>query len=64
MMKTISKAVVRSKSVSNVLASLRIERLSPSTFVEKGMRDCLAGRTSTTTLLQEAVLRHVPVRRG
>ena len=64
MMKTISKAVVRSKSVSNVLASLRIERLSPSTFVEKGLRDCLAGRTSTTALLQEAVLRHVPVRRG
>jgi hypothetical protein len=30
----------------------------------KGMRDCLAGRTSTTALLQEAVLRHVTVRRG
>jgi hypothetical protein len=64
MMKTISKAVVQSKSVSNVLASLRIESLSPSVFVENGMRECLAGRKSTKALLEEAVLRHVPVRRG
>lgn len=63
-MKTISKASVRSKSVSHVLASLRIERLHPSTFVEQGMRECLAGHTSTKALLQEAVQRHVPVRRG
>ncbi len=64
MMKTISKASLRSKSVSHVLASLRIERLRPSMFVEQGMRDCLAGHTSTKALLQEAVLRHVPLRRG
>ncbi len=62
-MKTISKKMVRNKSVAHVLASLRIECLTPSLFVEKGMRDCLAGHTSTSALLKETVQRHVPVRR-
>jgi hypothetical protein len=58
MMKTISKASVRSKSVSQVLALLRIERMRPSTFVEQGLRECLTGHTSTKALLKEAIQRH------
>lgn len=63
-MKIISKASLRSKFVSHVLPSLRIERLRPSEFVQNGMQQCLTGHTSTQVLLQEAVQRHVPVRRG
>jgi hypothetical protein len=63
-MKTISKQMVRSKSVANVLASLRIERLTPSRFVVKGMQDCVSGKTSTSALLLEVMQRHVAVRRN
>jgi hypothetical protein len=35
-MKKISKQEARSKTVENVLASLRIEKLTPSDFVVKG----------------------------
>lgn len=63
-MKTISKQMVRSKSVANVLGSLRIERLVPSPFVVQGMRDCVKGQTSTSALLHEVVQRHVAVRRN
>ncbi len=60
-MKTISKQMVRTKSVANVLASLRIERLTPSLFVVKGMQDCLNGQSSTSALLLEVMQRHVTV---
>lgn len=63
-MKKISKQMVRTKSVANVLASLRIERLTPSRFVVKGMQDCLDGQTSTSALLLEVMQRHVAVRRN
>jgi hypothetical protein len=63
-MKTISKQLVRTKSVANVLASLRIERLTPSRFVVKGMQDCVNGQTSTSALLHEVMQRHVALRRN
>ncbi len=63
-MKTISKQMVRTKSVASVLASLRIERLSPSRFVVKGMQECVDGHTSTSALLLEVMQRHVAVRRN
>ena len=63
-MKTISKQMVRTKAVANVLASLRIERLTPSPFVVTGMQDCLNGQTSISALLLKVMQRHVPVRRN
>ena len=63
-MKKISKQMVRTKSVANVLASLRIERLTPSRFVVKGMQDCLDGQTSTSALLLDVMQRHAAVGRN
>lgn len=63
-MKKVSKQLVRSKTVGNVLASLRFEQLAPSDHVIKGMNACLAGKDTTTNLLQEVMRRHVAVRRG
>ena len=39
-MKTISKTAMRQKAVSNVLASLRMERLQPSPAVVQAMVAC------------------------
>ena len=63
-MKKVSKQLVRSKTVGNVLASLRIEQLAPSDYVIKGMNACLVGKDTTANLLQEVMRRHVAVRRG
>lgn len=63
-MKRISKQLVRSKTVGNVLASLRIEQLVPSDYVIKGMIACLAGKETTSNLLQEVMRRHVAIRRS
>ena len=63
-MKKVSKQLVRSKTVGNVLASLRFEQLTPSDYVVKGMNACLAGKDTTANLLQEVMRRHVAVRRG
>ena len=61
-MKKISKQMARSKAVSNVLASLRIEQLIPSDFVVKGMNACMSWKKTTTNLLQEVMRHHVTLR--
>lgn len=62
-MKKISKQEARSKAVENVLASLRIEQLTPSDFVVKGLNACMAGKKTTADLLQEVVRHHAALRR-
>lgn len=62
MMEKISKQKARSKAVENVLASLRIEKLMPGDYVVKGMKACVTGDKTTADLLQEVMLRHVPLR--
>lgn len=62
-MKTISKQEARSKTVENVLASLRIEKLTPSDFVVKGLNACMAGMKTTADLLQEVKRHHAALRR-
>jgi Antitoxin VbhA len=57
-MKKISKQMARSKAVANVLASLRIEQLTPSDFVVKGLDSCTAGQKTTTELVQEVIRHH------
>lgn len=62
-MKKISKLVTRQKAVTSVLASLRIEQLTPSPNVVNGLRACLAGKTTTDKLLATVMSHHVAVRR-
>lgn len=62
-MKKISKLATRQKAVSSVLASLRIEQLTPSASVVKGLRTYLAGETTTAKLLADVMSHHVAVRR-
>jgi hypothetical protein len=62
-MKKISKQAVRGKLVSNVLASLRIEKLAPGDYVVEGLNACMRHQETTTHLLQEVMRRHVTLRR-
>ena len=62
-MKKISKLAARQKAVTNVLASLRIEQLTPSPSVVEGLRTCLAGKVSTDQLLADVMSHHVALRR-
>ncbi|MBK7897884.1 MAG: antitoxin VbhA family protein [Azonexus sp.] len=62
-MKTISKSAKRQKAVANVLASLRIEQLTPSPSVVSGLRTCIAGNVTTDKLLADVMSRHVALRR-
>jgi hypothetical protein len=64
-MKTITKQAARKKAVGNVLASLRIEKLTPRDEVVSGMKACVAKKRTTTQVLQEVLQHHhVPLRRG
>lgn len=62
-MKTISKINKQSRVLANVLASLRIEQLTPSPAVAQGMQDCINGKTTTEQLLSDIQRRHVTLRR-
>lgn len=62
-MKKISKLAMRQKAVKNVLASLRIEQLTPSPNVVKGLRTFVAGKTTVPDMLSDVMSRHVSVRR-
>lgn len=62
-MKKISKLAIRQKAVTNVLATLRIEKLTPSQSVVSGLRGYLAGKTTTDELLADVMSHHVAVRR-
>ncbi len=62
-MKKISKQAARSKAVSNVLASLRIERLRPSDDVVQGLNACMSGQETTANVLQKVMRHHVALRR-
>ena len=62
-MKKISKQTVRSKAVGNVLASLRIEHLTPGDYVEKGINACLTGEKTTASVLQDVMRHHVALQR-
>lgn len=63
-MKTISKSAARSKTVANIVASLRIEQLTPSAQVVQGLQSCLAGDSTTGQVLANVIQQHVQVRRN
>ena len=62
-MKTISKTAMRQKTVSNVLASLRMEHLQPSPAVVQAMVACVAGQVSTAHVRQQVMQQHVTLQR-
>lgn len=62
-MKKISKANARQKAVSNVVATLRIEQLTPSPEVVQGLEQCQAGKATPEQLRADILNRHVPLRR-
>lgn len=62
-MKKISKSATRQQAVTNVLASLRIEQLTPSPSVVNGLRAYIAGKATTDELLADVMSHHVAVRR-
>ena len=62
-MEKISKQSAHSKTVANILASLRIERLTPSDAVIRDLNACLAGQKTTSKVLQEVLNQHVTLRR-
>lgn len=63
LMKTISRSTKRKKTVANVLATLRIEQLTPSPNVISGLRTCMTGKTTIDQLLADVMSRHVALRR-
>lgn len=62
-MKKISRQTVQTKAVGNVLASLRIEHLSPSSEVVSGLQACVEGKDTTSHVLEGVMRRHVTLRR-
>jgi hypothetical protein len=62
-MKTVTRRYVRSKRVAGVLASLRIEDLTPSPEVVAGLTALMQGKTTTAELIEKVRLKHVTLRR-
>lgn len=58
-MKKISKQAARDKAVESILASLRIEQLTPSAAVINGMKACVAGKETTENLLARVIRQYV-----
>lgn len=63
MTKPLPDKPTREKIVSNTLASLRIENLSPSDSLKLGLQDYIEGKKTTEDLLAEVKARYVTVRR-
>jgi hypothetical protein len=59
-----SNQSTRKKDVSNTLATLRIENLSPSDSLKLGLQDYIDGKKTTTDLLNEVKAKYVALRRG
>lgn len=57
-MKKISILTVRNKAVETVLASLRIEQLSPSEYVIKELKACMSKQNTAAKVLQELMRHH------
>ena len=62
-MKIVSRHFVRSRKAAGVLASLRVEDLSPSVEVATGLNAVVQGRLTTADLMKQVRLKYVTVRR-
>jgi len=54
----------REKSVANMLATLRIEKLRPSDSLKPSLQAYVVGQKTTTDLLNEVKAKYVALRRG
>jgi len=54
----------RQKNVANMLATLRIEKLSPSESLKPSLQAYVDGHKTTTDLLNEVKAKYVALRRG
>jgi len=54
----------REKSVANMLATLRIEKLRPSDSLKPSLQAYVVGLKTTTDLLNEVKAKYVALRRG
>ena len=54
----------RQKNVANMLATLRIEKLSPSEILKPSLQAYVDGQKTTTDLLNEVKAKYVALRRG
>jgi hypothetical protein len=54
----------RQKNVDNMLASLRIEKLSPSESLKPSLQAYVDGHKTTTDLLNEVKAKYDALRRG
>jgi len=64
MPKPVSSQSARQKSVANMLATLRIEKLRPSDSLKPGLQAYVDGQKSTADLLNEVKAKYVSLRRG
>ena len=62
-MKTVSRHFVRNRKAAGVLASLRVENLTPSAEVAEGLVEVENGRTTTVDLMKQLRLKYVTLRR-
>lgn len=62
-MKIVKRGYVQSKKVAGVLASLRVEDLTPSAEVVSGLSAVINGHTTTDELLKQVRLKYVTLRR-
>ncbi len=51
-------------NVANVIASAKIEGITPTQHLEQSLNDYISGKKSIAELLEETKLRHVTLRRG
>ena len=54
----------RQKNVANMLATLRIEKLSPSESLKPSLQAYIEGKKTTTDLLNAVKAKYVALRRG
>jgi hypothetical protein len=64
MPKSPTTSSAREKIVANTLATLRIEKLSPSVGLKFGLEAYVSGQKTTAELLAELKSKHVTLRRG
>jgi hypothetical protein len=54
----------RQRNVANMLATLRIEKLSPSESLKPGLKAYVDGEKTTADLINEVKAKYVALRRG
>ena len=59
-----TQSQVRQYSISNAVASARIEGIAPTKQLEQNLTDYISGKKSIAQLVEETKQRYVTLRRG